>query len=329
MYFARTATSTPDGVEPRILVTNDLADGWVDLRAWQRRMLRRRGATDAGALRLARALVPSSMSTALSAGDAFLDVARGASGDVEAERLADPPLLAALDPSAYRDFMAFEGHFSFGYKWQERPVPEVMYEFPVSYFGNQLAFLGPNDDVPWPAFSQRLDYELELGIVIGKSGRNLTPETAMAYVAGYTILNDCSARDIQLREMASGLGPCKGKHFASVVGPYLTTLDSLPANGLRMEARVNGESWCVATSSDMIWSVAEIVAWASQEEDLVPGMLLGSGTCNGGSSIELDRTIRPGDVVELAIEGLGQTSNRYGVPRGEMWWPNHKMPAAT
>ncbi|HUA24873.1 MAG TPA: fumarylacetoacetate hydrolase family protein [Steroidobacteraceae bacterium] len=323
MYLARRGHSGPDGIEPRIVVTDDPGKGWVDVRRWQALSLERRGATPSGARRLAAAFVPGSMSAALAEGEAFLDVARAAIAG-ERESIDDAQFLAALDPSGYRDHMTFEGHFSYGYEWQGLTVPQVMYEMPISYFGNPLAFYGPNDEIPWPHYSKRLDYELELGIVIGRPGRDLTPETALDHVVGYTILNDCSARDIQQREMKGGLGPSKGKHFACVAGPYLTTPDSLSKSGLKMQAWVNGERTCEATSAEMMWSVAEVVAWASQSEWLEPGMLLGSGTCNGGCALEIQRDLAPGDLIELEIEGLGRTRNRYGVPPTSGWWPDAK-----
>jgi 2-keto-4-pentenoate hydratase/2-oxohepta-3-ene-1,7-dioic acid hydratase in catechol pathway len=323
MYLARRGSVGPDGTEPRIVVTDDPTKGWVDVRRWQAIFLERRGASPAGARRVAAALVPSSMSAALAAGDAFLDVARAAVGG-ERELITDAQFLAALDPSGYRDYMTFEGHFSYGYKWQGLKIPDVMYEMPISYFGNPLAFYGPNDEIPWPHYSKRLDYELELGIVIGKPGRDLTPDTALDHVVGFTILNDCSARDIQAREMKGGLGPSKGKHFACVAGPYLTTPDSLPKSGLKMQAWVNGERTCETTSAEMMWSIAEVVAWASQSEWVEPGMLLGSGTCNGGCTLEIQRELVPGDLIELEIEGLGRTRNRYGIPPKSGWWPDPK-----
>jgi 2-keto-4-pentenoate hydratase/2-oxohepta-3-ene-1,7-dioic acid hydratase in catechol pathway len=328
MYLARRGHKGPDGIEPRIVVTDDPSRGWVDVRRWQALALERKGAAREGARRVATALVPSSMSAALSAGEAFLEAARTAALKGEPQPIDESDFLAALDPTGYRDFMTFEGHFSYGYKWQGLQVPAVMYELPISYFGNPLAFYGPNDEVPWPHYSKRLDYELELGIVIGRPGRDLTPETALDHVVGYTILNDCSARDIQQREMKGGLGPSKGKHFACVAGPYLTTPDSLPISGMKMRARVNGETWCEGTSAEMMWSVAEVVAWASQAESLEPGMLLGSGTCNGGCTLEIERELAPGDLVELEIEGLGRTHNRYGIPVPSGWWPKAKSPSA-
>jgi len=331
MHLARIRQQTPDGPEPRVIASDNPERGWVDVRSHERLRRERAGATPAAAARIAAAVVPASMSEALANGEAFVDAARAALADASGDTSLDsaPELTNALDPAAYRDFMCFEEHFSFGYRWQERPVPEIMYELPVSYFGNPRAFIGPGDDVPWPHYTRRMDYELELGIVIGRACTNVTPEEALGYVAGLTILNDFSARDIQAREMTGGLGPAKGKHFACGAGPYLVTLDALPwERGLRMQARVNGETWCDATSAEMIWSIAEIVAWTSQGEQLQPGWLLGSGTCNGGSTIEIGRELSPGDVVELEIEGLGTLRNTLGIPREGGWWPKPRRPAS-
>jgi 2-keto-4-pentenoate hydratase/2-oxohepta-3-ene-1,7-dioic acid hydratase in catechol pathway len=224
--------------------------------------------------------------------------------------------------------MSFDRHFSTGYARLGREVPPVLYELPVSYFGNPRAFFGPGDVIPWPHYSRQMDYELELGIVIGRAGRDLTPDEALGSVAGLTILNDFSARDIQSREMQGGLGPSKAKHFACATGPWVTTLDDLDYEDLRMQARVNGETLCDARSSEAIWSVAEIVAFASQGEVLVPGMLLGTGTCNGGSMFESGRQLEPGDVVELEIDGLGVLRNAMGEPGRATWWPEAKAATA-
>jgi 2-keto-4-pentenoate hydratase/2-oxohepta-3-ene-1,7-dioic acid hydratase in catechol pathway len=174
-----------------------------------------------------------------------------------------------------------------------------------------------------------MDYEPELGIVIGRGGSDLTPEEAISRIFGFTILNDFSARDIQMREMPGKLGPFKGKHFACGGGPVIATPDELDWHGgLRMQARVNGETLCDTSSAEAIWSVEELVAWASQGERLVPGWLLGSGTCNGGSTIELGRELSPGDEIELEIEGLGVLRNRLGQPATGGWMPKVREKAA-
>lgn len=326
MYLGRINATGGDGPEPRILVSRAPGGDWTDVRKAQRLRLERSGATAAAARRISAATVPGSMSEALAGGDAFVDAAQLALTDQDPDATVTPErLIAALDPSGYRDFMVFEQHFSFGYRWQDKPVPNVLYEFPISYFGNPLSFIGPDDEAPWPHYSDRLDYELELGIVIGRPGSNLTPEQAGRHVFGLTILNDFSARDIQGREMAGNLGPSKGKHFACGAGPIIATIDEIPAEGLRMVARVNGETWCDASSSEMIWSIEEIVAWASQGESLTPGMLLGTGTCNGGSTLEIDRTLKPGDVIELEIDRLGVLRNTLAQPASG-WWPEPRIP---
>ncbi|MGH3968262.1 MAG: fumarylacetoacetate hydrolase family protein [Mycobacterium sp.] len=273
-------------------------------------------------------LVPRSMAAALANGDSFWDCAFAAAGDDsgDAHVSADVALTNAIDPAGYRDFMTFEGHFSYGYKWQNKPVPEVMYELPISYCGSPGAFIGTGEVVPWPAYTKHLDYELELGIVIRKSGTGIAPERALDYVAGLTILNDFSARDIQAREMPGGLGPTKGKHFACGAGPYLTSLSSLPSDGLTMQAYVNGELWSEANSSEMIWSIAELVALTSQGEWLEPGMLLGSGTCNGGCTLELGKRLSPGDRIELRITNLGSLMNTLGDPAPGGWEPSARKP---
>jgi len=328
MKLARAVVHGADGAESRLLVSDDPEQGWVDIRLATRLRLERGGASTAAAARIAAALVPASMSEALGAGEVFPAAAREA---LQADRgdahiAAGAELRNALDPVAYRDFMAFDGHFSNGYRRLGREVPAVLYELPVSYFGNPVAFLGPDDTVPWPHYTEAMDFELELGIVIGRAGHDLTPDEAMDHVAGLTILNDFSARDIQRREMQGGLGPSKGKHFACAAGPWIATLDELDHGNLRMRARVNGETVADASSEEAIWSLSELVAFASQGEQLVPGMLLGTGTCNGGSLIEAGRTLEPGDVVELEIEGLGTLRNDLGRPGVRRWWPTPKAP---
>ena len=159
-----------------------------------------------------------------------------------------------------------------------------------------------------------MDYELELGVVIGREGTNLSPDQVEAHVFGFTILNDFSARDIQFREMEGRLGPCKGKHFACSSGPLLATIDELDwRGGLRMQASLNGETLCDGNSNEAIFGLDEVVAWASQAEILRPGWLLGSGTVNGGSTIEHDRK-------------LGSRRQRRTGDRGPRRAPEHHRP---
>ena len=331
MYVARTRFEGPDGAEARIIAAKDPDQAWIDVRRAERLRLERAGAAPIAARRLAEAAVPGSMTMAIEAGPVFTDALSAAlellrRGD---EQIETPCFITPLDPCVYRDFMVFEQHFSFGYRWRNLEVPKVLYEFPVSYIGGIHGFIGPEEEVPWPHYTQHMDYELELGIIIGSRGKDLRPEEARSHVFGFTILNDFSARDIQAREMTAGLGPSKGKHFASGLGPWIATPDEIPASGLRMQARLNGSSVADTSSAQMIWSVDEIVAWASAGEWLAPGMLLGSGTANGGSGIELGKKLSPGDVIELEIERLGRLRNIIGRP-AEGWTPTQRtQPAAT
>lgn len=303
---------------------------WVDLRVAERVRLERGGADAVAARRLSEALVPGSLSAGIAAGEAFLEAAREALADSSGVGRVegDLPPTNALDPSGYRDHMIFAEHFSRGYKLRGEPVADVLYELPVGYVGNPASFIGPGEEVIWPNYTERMDYELELGVVIGREGTNLDPSEADAHIFGFTILNDFSARDIQFREMKGQLGPCKGKHFACAAGPVVATIDEIDWRaGLRMQARVNGETFCDGNSAEAIFGLDEVVAWASQGETLRPGWLLGSGTVNGGSTIEIDRTLSPGDTIEFEIDHLGILQNTLGQPTTGGWEPKPRRPA--
>jgi 2-keto-4-pentenoate hydratase/2-oxohepta-3-ene-1,7-dioic acid hydratase in catechol pathway len=213
-------------------------------------------------------------------------------------------------PNSLRDYLSFEGHASFSGK---RQLDKGWYEIPVCYKGNADTVIGPEEAILWPAFTDLLDYELEYGIYIGKEGKNIPRERAKDYIAGYTIFNDVSARDIQLKEMlAGGVGPAKGKDTCSVMGPCLATPDEVNPGNLRMTARVNGEVWSENNSGTAYWTWPQIIEFASMEETLYPGDFLGSGTVERGSGMELDRWIKPGDVIELEVEGVGILRNQVG-----------------
>jgi 2-keto-4-pentenoate hydratase/2-oxohepta-3-ene-1,7-dioic acid hydratase in catechol pathway len=329
MHFSRIAIDSPDGPRPRILAAADRTpDRWIDVRAAERLRLLRGGASDEGANRLAAALVPGSLSAALCGGEAFIEAALAAADSVDEETQAPPGRpLAPIDPVAYRDFMAFEEHFvTATRRLRGTDPPAVLYELPVSYFGNAQAVLGPDDEIPWPHYTEHMDYELEVGIVIGVAGRDLDPDEALDHVLGLTLFNDFSARDIQLREMAGGLGPSKGKHFGSAVGPRIVSLDVLP-QAVALSSRVNGETWCEGSTASLLWSIGELVAWASAGEPLVAGTLLGTGTVGGGCGLELGRQLSPGDVVELEAEHIGVLRNRLGRPATGGWTPAPRTPS--
>ncbi|KEO83542.1 fumarylacetoacetate hydrolase family protein [Tumebacillus flagellatus] len=235
--------------------------------------------------------------------------------------LAKTTLLAPLpNPRSFRDFYAFEEHVKTARANRGADMVPQWYDFPVFYFSNHQAIVGPDADVERPRYTERLDYELEIGIVIGKEGRNIAPENAREHIAGLMVLNDWSARDVQMREVAVGLGPAKGKDFATSTGPYLLTMDELEdvRDGdrwnLAMTARVNGRELSRGNFRDIYFSAGELIARASDSVTLYPGDVLGTGTVGTGCILELTtdvhRWLEPGDVVELEVERLGVLRNR-------------------
>ncbi|MCL6732157.1 fumarylacetoacetate hydrolase family protein [Streptomyces neyagawaensis] len=256
----------------------------------------------------------------LRAGAATLDVPPG-------PHVSEVRLLPPLQPPTVRDFVTFEEHVEGVRRAVDgvTGVPEQWYAAPTFYFTNPYAVVGPYDFIPVPPGSSVLDFELEVAAVIGREGHDLTPEQARDHILGYTIFNDWSARDLQSAEMKVGLGPCKGKDTATTLGPYLVTADELepfrdPDGFLRLAltAEVNGEVVGKDLLSNMSWTFEEMVAYASRGTRVVPGDVLGSGTCgNGGCLAELwglrgEQTpppLNPGDVVTLTVEGIGTVSN--------------------
>ena len=212
-------------------------------------------------------------------------------------------------PNSLRDYLSFEGHASFS---GQRELPPAWYQMPVCYKGNPDTVIGPEETIPWPSFCELLDYELEYGIYIGKEGKNIPREKAGEYIAGYTIFNDVSARDIQMQEMMANLGPVKGKDTCSVMGPCLVTPDEVDPGNMRMIARINGEVWSEGNSGTGYWTWPQIIEFASMDETLYPGDFLGSGTVEKGCGIELGRWLQPGDVIELEVEGIGILRNVVG-----------------
>lgn len=188
-------------------------------------------------------------------------------------------------PNSMRDFMLVEEHVknSFG------TVPPEWYDIPVHWKGNPDTVIGPDDEVPWPHYTDKLDYELEVAAVIGRRAYQVGPDEAAACIAGYTIFNDWSARDIQFREMAVGIGPAFGKDFATSLGPFLTTADAIDIGTARMSARVNGETWSEGNLGSMNFTFPEVISLLSQDQPLQPGDVLGSGTVGRGCGLELDR----------------------------------------
>jgi 2-keto-4-pentenoate hydratase/2-oxohepta-3-ene-1,7-dioic acid hydratase in catechol pathway len=217
--------------------------------------------------------------------------------------------LASGDPKAVAAYEAMAA------SWQ---LPAIHTRQPVYYKANRFAVSGPDDEIRWPAYSKLMDFELELACVIGRGGKDIAKADAARHIFGYTIFDDFSARDAQGIEMEGRLGPAKGKDFdgANALGPCIVTADELSdPYALRMQARVNGETWCDASSRTMHWKFEDLIAHISQGETLHPGEILGSGTVGGGCGLELWRFLKSGDVVELEIEGIGVLRNRVVAQR--------------
>ncbi len=195
----------------------------------------------------------------------------------------------------------------------------VYRERPIYYLTNRMTIGAPESTVQWPGYSRVADFELELAMVIGRSGRDIALAEAPAHIFGYTIFNDFSARDAQMKEMPGRLGPAKGKSFdgGNVLGPWIVTADEIGDPGaLAVSVRVNGETWASNTTADMLFSFPAIIAYASQSETLHAGEVFGSGTVGNCTGLELGRFLKDGDVVELEIAGIGVLRNRIAMPQG-------------
>lgn len=251
--------------------------------------------------------------------------------------LADVQLLAPIPaPPQMRDFLCFEEHLVEAFKKSRQvrassmpdpeaairemeekgilTIPEVWYQRPIFYHPNRLNVVGTGCDIIWPSYSKRLDFELEFGVFIGKPGKDIIKDKAREHIFGYTIFNDVSARDEQVIDMPGQLGPGKGKDFdtSNILGPCLVTADELtdPYN-LEMEVRVNGERWGGGNSGTMHWTFEDCIAHASRSETLFSGEFFGSGTVGTGCGLETMRFLKPGDVVELEVKGIGILRNRF------------------
>lgn len=231
-------------------------------------------------------------------------------------------LLAPLPhPPSIRDFYAFEQHVKQARARRGLSMVPEWYELAAFYFTNHRAVIGPEQPVHRPAKSRKLDYELEIACVIGREGRNIKAAEAEDWIFGFCILNDWSARDIQAEEVKIGLGPAKGKDFATSLGPWLVTKDELEhyrtVDGsrydLEMTANVNGQQLSRGNLKDIHYSFAQMIERASEEATLYPGDVIGTGTVGTGCILELGeethRWLEPGDTVELFVTGLGSLRN--------------------
>lgn len=224
-------------------------------------------------------------------------------------------LAAPLDKiETYRDFFVHEKHVATGFKKRNEPIPEAWYELPVYYKGATAGFIGPGAEILWPSYTNVLDYELELGMVIGLDGINIKAKDAHKHIFGFTILNDISARDIQKKEMTVRLGPAKAKDFCSVIGPVIVTADEFDTcePDLLMTAKINGVEWSRGRSGDAQFSWAEMIEHVSRDEWVLAADFFGSGTVGTGCGLELDQWIKAGDTIELEIEQIGKLVNKVG-----------------
>lgn len=235
--------------------------------------------------------------------------------------LEEVQLLAPLPrPVSVRDFYAFEEHVKTARAKRGLEVVPEWYEIPVFYFTNHLAIKGPNQLISRPKQCEWLDYELEIACIIGKKGTNIAAEQAEDYIFGYCIMNDWSARDLQRQEMKVGLGPAKGKDFATSLGPWIVTKDELEVYrnkdhyDLTMTAKVNGKLLSKGNFKDIFYSFQQMIERASDGVTLYPGEVIGSGTVGTGCILELGTDVHPwlvpGDVVELEITELGTLINK-------------------
>lgn len=330
MKLGRILRESLDGAVPRLVVVQPEAGRVIDLVATENQRLLHTGASPEAARRLASALYPASMSAAIAAGPTFLAAAAQTAASVEGEHgilpIEQVQWLAPLDPPVMRDCLAFERHLLNTFPKILNYVPEQFYEMPIYYKGNPLTLIGHEQEALWPDYTQKMDYELEIGFVIGRAGKDLTPEQAKDALFGVTIFNDFSARDIQVHEMQGMLGPAKGKDFSTALGPWITTVDELDVHNLTMVARVNGEEWSRGSSETIMWQPEEIIAYASKGEGVQPGELIGSGTVGWGCGMELGKLLKPGDVVELEVEGIGVLRNKVGTPALQGWTPQRRIP---
>jgi len=261
------------------------------------------GILEAGALDEAREAVNETLRTGRE---------RGAKGETLVHAPASVRMRTPIPrPPSVRDFYAFEAHVKKGFEKRGEPMPKEWYEIPVYYRSGNHNIIGTDEDVLWPRFTEKFDYELELAAVVGRRGTNVAAGDARACIAGYMVMNDFSARDIQRREMRVRLGPAKGKEWCTALGPVLATADEVgDPYALTMTARVNGEEWSRGNSGTIHWKFEQMIEFLTEDDTVFPGDVIGSGTVGTGCGLELDRWVKPGDVMELEIERIGVLRNR-------------------
>ena len=329
MKFGRILSDSPDGPVARLVVVEPEKARVIDLaRAGALAFADKYHATIDGARDYATIAFPGSMAKALSRGDFLKERAAdvvAARGDDASQDIDGVTWLPASDPPVLRDGLNFLGHIRGWSAKMGRTIPSAL-ERIVPYCQNSPSMaIGHNATVEWPGYIKQMDYELELGWVIGRLGKNLTPENSLDCLFGVTMYNDFSGRDLQADELPVGMGGTKAKNFAHGIGPWITTIDEFDdLYSIPMEVRLNGKVMGSGTSGGELWKVSEVLAFMSLGEWLQPGDVIGSGTMGGGSALELGLSLSPGDVVELEAKGVGTLRNVMGQPIENLWWPTPK-----
>lgn len=285
-------------------------------------------------------LIPDQMNAFLEGGEPLMERAKKINQDILDGKLSPKEevfyeLLAPVPhPTSCRDGYAFRQHVAAARRNRKVDMIAEFDQYPIFYFTNHNAIQGPGEIECMPDHFQKLDFELEVAVVIGKKGRNIKAAEADEYIAGYTIMNDMSARTLQMEEMLLNLGPAKGKDFSTVIGPWLVTPDELEQfkvaakenhvgnnYNLKMTCKVNGIEVSSGNMADMDWTFAEIIERCAYGVDILPGDVIGSGTVGTGCFLELNGTgllndpnyqvqwLQAGDHVEMEIAGLGALSN--------------------
>ncbi|MBD1387718.1 fumarylacetoacetate hydrolase family protein [Mucilaginibacter rigui] len=285
-------------------------------------------------------LIPDNMNEFLWGGEELMDHAKKVnadikSGKIEAKEELFYELIAPVPhPTSCRDGYAFRQHVAAARRNRKVDMIAEFDQYPIFYFTNHNAIQGPGEIECMPDHFQKLDFELEVAVVLNKKGRNIRAAEADSFIAGYMIMNDMSARTLQMEEMLLNLGPAKGKDFSTVIGPWLVTPDELeqykttPKEGhvgvtynLEMKCVVNGKQVSSGNMADMDWTFAEIIERCAYGCDVLPGDVIGSGTVGTGCFLELNGTgllndpnyqpqwLQPNDLVEMEITGLGMLGN--------------------
>lgn len=284
--------------------------------------------------------LPDNMAEFLKGGEVLMERAKKVDGQIKSKEIEPKEeaffeLLAPVPhPTSCRDGYAFRQHVASARRNRRVEMIPEFDQYPIFYFTNHNAIQGPGEIECMPDHFEKLDFELEVAVVIGKQGRNITAAEADSYIAGYMVMNDMSARTLQMEEMLLNLGPAKGKDFSTVIGPWLVTPDELEqykttakdghtgnAYDLKMTCTVNGVQLSEGSMADMDWTFAEIIERCAYGADILPGDVIGSGTVGTGCLLELNGTgllnnpnyspqwLKDGDIVEMEITGLGRLSN--------------------